>query len=103
MAMESTTAEILEDIENKTLVLKEYREILNKTLSMADLVKFAKYLPLPEEYEKSMDYSIDFINRTISTPDFPFKNENAESEDSVNKNDGKELQNKAEPVTNKIS
>jgi hypothetical protein len=103
MAMESTTAEILEDIENKTLVLKEYREILNKTLSMADLIKFAKYLPLPEEHEKSMDCAIDFINRTISTPNFPLQNENAGSEGSVNKSDGKELQNNAEPVTNKIS
>jgi hypothetical protein len=103
MAMESTTAEILEDIENKTLVLKEYREILDKTLSMADLVKFAKYLPLPEEHEKSMDYAIDFINSTNSTPDFPLQNENAGSEGSVNENNGKELQNKTEPVTNKIS
>jgi len=103
MAMESTTAEILEDIENKTLVLKEYREILDKTLSMADLVKFAKYLPLPEEHEKSMDYAIDFINSTNSTPDFPLQNENAGREGSVIKSNGNELQNKAEPVTNKIS
>ncbi|MGA3013579.1 MAG: hypothetical protein ABSD71_06050 [Bacteroidales bacterium] len=103
MAMESTTGEILEDIENKTLVLKEYREILDKTLSMADLVKFAKYLPLPEEHEKSLDYAIDFINKTIPTPDFPLQNENGGSEGTVLKSDGSKLQNKPEPVTNNIN
>jgi len=69
MALESTTAEILEDLESKTLITKENREILSRILLMADLVKFAKYLPLPEEHDQSMEYAIDFINNTYSTPE----------------------------------
>jgi hypothetical protein len=69
MAMESTTSEILEDLESKTLVTKENREILNRILVMADLVKFAKYLPMPEEHDQSMNYAVDVINNTSSTPE----------------------------------
>jgi hypothetical protein len=71
MAMESTTAEILEDLEAKTLIAKENREVLSRILLMADLVKFAKYLPLPEEHDHSMEYAVDFINKTYSTPEPP--------------------------------
>ena len=69
MAMESTSSEILEDLESKTLVTKENREILNRVLVMADLVKFAKYLPMPEEHDQSMNYAVDVINNTSSTPE----------------------------------
>ena len=69
MAMESTTDEILEDLETKTLIAMENREMLGKILSMADLVKFAKYLPLPEEHEQSMEYAVDFVSKTFSTPE----------------------------------
>ncbi len=69
MALESTTAEILEDLGAKTLIAKENREVLSRILVMADLVKFAKYLPLPEEHDQSMEYAVDFINKTFSTPE----------------------------------
>ena len=71
MAMESTTGEILEDLEEKTGILKEYRTTLGDILSMADLVKFAKYLPIPKDHEQSMEYAVDFINRTFATPEIP--------------------------------
>jgi hypothetical protein len=71
MAMESTTGEILEDLEEKTGILKEYRTTLGDILSMADLVKFAKYLPLPEDHEHSLEYAVDFINKTFTTPEIP--------------------------------
>lgn len=71
MAMESTTGEILEDLEDKTNIQKEYRETLGKILLMADLVKFAKYLPLQEDHEQSMEYAVDFINKTFATPEIP--------------------------------
>jgi hypothetical protein len=38
---------------------------------MSDLVKFAKYLPLPEEHERSMEYAVDFINITFAAPELP--------------------------------
>ena len=71
MAMESTSSEILDDLEAKTLIPKENRDVLSRILVMADLVKFAKYLPLPEEHDQSMEYAIDFINKTFSTPEPP--------------------------------
>jgi hypothetical protein len=64
MAMESTSSEILEDLEEKTRIDKESREVLGKVLILADLVKFAKYVPLPEDHEQSMEYSVDFIKKT---------------------------------------
>jgi hypothetical protein len=36
---------------------------------MADLVKFAKYMPLPEDHEQSMEDAVDFINKTYTTPE----------------------------------
>ena len=69
MAMESTTGEILEDLEEKTGIPKEYRTTLGDILSMADLVKFAKYMPLPEDHEQSMEDAVDFINKTYTTPE----------------------------------
>ncbi len=71
MAMESTTGEILEDLEEKTGIRKECRTTLGKILSMADLVKFAKYLPLQEDHEQSMENAVDFINKTFATPEIP--------------------------------
>jgi hypothetical protein len=69
MAMESTTGEILEDLEEKIGIQKEFRTTLGKILSMADLVKFAKYMPLPEDHEQSMEDAVDFINKTYTTPE----------------------------------
>jgi hypothetical protein len=65
MAMESTSSEILADLEEKTAVTRESRELLGRVLTMADLVKFAKYTPLPEDHELSMDAAMDFINKTF--------------------------------------
>jgi hypothetical protein len=71
MAMESTSEEILDELGEKTIIRKEWREILREVLSMADLVKFAKYLPMPEEHERSMEYAVDFINITFAAPEPP--------------------------------
>ena len=71
MAIESTTGEILEDLEKKTGIRKECRTTLGKILSIADLVKFAKYMPLPEDHEQSMEDAVDFINKTFATPEIP--------------------------------
>ena len=69
LAMESTSAEILEDMEENTGIRKESREMLGKVLSLSDLVKFAKLVPLPQDHEKNMDDAIEFINSTFTTPE----------------------------------
>ena len=102
MAMESTTGEILDDLEEKTLVPKDPREILSRILTMADLVKFAKYLPLPDEHEQSMEYAIDFINKTHTTAEVP-SGEKAVSGSAEITGDNKDLETINEPVTNKMN
>jgi hypothetical protein len=39
--------------------------ILRETLEMADLVKFAKYKPLPDQHNKSFQNAIDFVKKTM--------------------------------------
>ncbi len=103
MAMESTTGEILEDLEDKTSIPKECRVMLGEILSMADLVKFAKYLPLPEDHEQSMEYAVDFINKTYATPVGPEPEENPGTEPGITQRNSEELETMNEPVIKKMS
>jgi len=68
-AMEMTTAEIISELKNNTLV-SELIFDLKKTLELADLVKFAKYHPLPDENATSMNLAYQFVDTTaLSAPD----------------------------------
>lgn len=62
-AMEMTTDEILESnvINGLLSTIKEY---LKEILIRADLVKFAKFLPLPQENEASMELANKFVLET---------------------------------------
>ena len=103
MAMESTTGEILEDLEDKTSIQKEYRKTLGKILVMADLVKFAKYLPLPEDHEQSIEYAVDFINKTYITPGVQEQEENPIARSGITQKNSKERETMNEPVTKKMN
>jgi hypothetical protein len=63
-AMESTTGEILEDLYkmnlNGTLTAS-----LFEMLTIADLVKFAKRQPLPDENQISLNHAYNFVRQTI--------------------------------------
>ena len=65
MALESTTDEILEDLSGTNEIPAASREKLLQILTLADLVKFAKAQPLPDEHERSLQYAIDFVNSTL--------------------------------------
>ena len=43
---------------------REARDKLNSTLTLADLVKFAKEQPLPLENDLSLNHCIDFVRET---------------------------------------
>jgi hypothetical protein len=103
MAMESTTSEILDDLQEKTGISKECRDILGKILSMADLVKFAKYAPLAEDHEGSMEYAIDFISRTYATPEIADTPESPVTGSGDDTKNGKEKEEISEPVTQKMN
>jgi len=62
-ALEQTTEEIIFSFRN-VAVDKESMGKLKQILILADLVKFAKELPLPNENEISMTNAYDFVNGT---------------------------------------
>jgi len=62
-AMEQTTDEILWSFRN-VAIDEESKIKLKRVLILADLVKFAKELPMPNENEMSLTNSYDFINGT---------------------------------------
>jgi hypothetical protein len=58
--MEYTTDETLEHFKNN-LIGAEAREKLRQLLQLADMVKFAKAIPIGSENEQSMQQAIDFV------------------------------------------
>lgn len=70
-ALENTTDEIMQSMRFQT-INPDVLAKLKHTLSLADLVKFAKEQPLPAENELSLVNAIEFVNETkpiIVTPD----------------------------------
>jgi len=63
-ATEMVTYEILEELAH-TPISSETKLKLKEMLEMADMVKFAKGNPLPDEQERSMNFAIDFVKDTI--------------------------------------
>jgi hypothetical protein len=62
-ALEETTSDILDEIETR-IASDSLKKDLKQILELADLVKFAKYIPLPDENINSMDKAIEFVNYT---------------------------------------
>jgi len=65
-ALESTTDEIMDRI-GVAIISNKLREDLRIMLQTADLVKFAKAVPLPDEHKKFMDTGVEFVKTTRST------------------------------------
>ncbi|HJX70976.1 MAG TPA: hypothetical protein VJ346_03460, partial [Bacteroidales bacterium] len=64
MAMEQTTDEILIEFEGQEILSEEDYKILREMLCLADLVKFAKAEPLPDENETQFENACTFVNHT---------------------------------------
>ncbi len=63
-SQEQTSSEILNDMQP---ILKDEKELyasLKRMLSLADLVKFAKWNPLPDENEQALRSAYEFVNAT---------------------------------------
>ncbi len=63
-ALEQTTPEILNQVETGNLLDNNNFSILSEMLGLADLVKFAKFQPLPDENENSLKTAYEFVLST---------------------------------------
>ena len=63
-AMEQTSAEIMQSLSDKKVEEKAYRE-LGELFNVADLVKFAKYVPATNENEEAIPVAVRFVNSTF--------------------------------------
>ena len=64
LALESSTTEIMDQLTRVVLPQEIYR-IVNDFLNNADLVKFAKYKPLPVVNEEMMKQAVDIVENTV--------------------------------------
>ena len=62
-APEMTSGEVLDSDTVKTLP-NDDREPLKEILTRADLVKFAKFQPRPEDHERSIRFAVSFVEST---------------------------------------
>lgn len=63
-AMESTTDELIHVMNKGKIAEKTVIENLKSILQLSDLVKFAKYIPLPEENDKNLSAAFEFVKTT---------------------------------------
>lgn len=75
-SQEQTSGEILADIKPQLSEKKEVYVLLKRMLSLADLVKFAKWQPAPDENEQSLVDAYHFVEQTT------IKEEQTQTEES---------------------
>ncbi len=63
IALEMTTYEIITSLKLKMTEAEELRK-LEQILTLADMVKFAKYNPLPDEHDSSLNKAVGFVENT---------------------------------------
>lgn len=64
MALEQTSDEILSTFRNSNLCEADNLQLLNRIFFLADLVKFAKANPLPDEHDSGMRNAYLFVSNT---------------------------------------
>jgi hypothetical protein len=68
-ALEQTSDELLFEFKQKKVLESSAYDLLSDLLKLADLVKFAKHLPLPVENEKCLENGYTFVNQqTLIAP-----------------------------------
>lgn len=92
-AMERTSHEIFSSFTNNKLLDNDSFEKLKQILTLADFVKFAKYKPLPDDNEQSLNNAYKFVLNTKKVVDLynPEKEEEDKSDKTEIINDKKEL------------
>jgi len=80
-AMEQTTAEIMTALDEQATVSEDLTNSLHQSLEQSDLVKFAKWNPLPDENERSMEIAYEFVLKTKKTVDLRTSGEKSDIEE----------------------
>lgn len=63
-ALEQVSDEILQSFSNSGVLKEKEYDNLRSMLNLADMVKFAKVHPLPNENERSMELAVEFVDNT---------------------------------------
>jgi hypothetical protein len=82
-ALEMTSDKILEAFE-KLNHNKELKTKLNQILTLADLVKFAKQLPLPDQHDLSLQNAVLIVKKTYA--ERKIEETNTETAENINEN-----------------
>jgi len=94
LTFEKTSHQLLENIKYSNVIDNERYIDLSRILNLADLAKFAKYKPLPDENDLSIKNAIIFVEKTLKEE---IKEENTSSdiiEEIVNENKKENIDNK---------
>lgn len=83
-AMEMVTFDVIASLKTKQIPEEEIRR-LEKILVLADMVKFAKFQPLPDEHDSSLKNGVVFVEQTKPQPVFESKPGNTTSTDKDKK------------------
>jgi hypothetical protein len=79
-ALEMTSDEILDSFKYNNLLDVDSKNLIKNLFTLADLVKFAKAQPLPDENEVSLLNAYQFVNNTKIAVMEPGENNNNESD-----------------------
>jgi hypothetical protein len=83
LAMESTSDEIVFSLKDIEIITSKNLSNLKQMLEVADLVKFAKAEPLPDESENSWHFAYDFVMSTYKDPEVVTEQMDIESNVSI--------------------
>jgi hypothetical protein len=84
LALESTTEEIVLSLKDNELITSRNLSNLKQMLEVADLVKFAKAEPLPDENENSWQFAYEFVMGTYKDPEVVTEQTDIQSKVSIN-------------------
>lgn len=85
--MESTSSEIIDSLRERKEVSEDLIRDMEKVFGIADLAKFAKYKPLPDENDFAWKKAYEFVEKTKSVEKAESNGEEENGNESKNDND----------------
>jgi len=85
--LERTTDEILDSLKNTGFSDDELFDKLENVLRTADLVKFARLHPMPEENDTNLTHAYEFVNQTKWVQELQSEERQEEESDNSNSNE----------------